>query len=75
MPATNVLTSASGYWRNLRVLHLCVHSFLLPQDAPGHESAGDTERDGAHGREHDGLDAGQEGDQRSRGVLLHRVRV
>lgn len=60
MQITNFMNYTSGYWCYLRVLHLCVHSFILPQDPPGHESASDTECHGAHSRKHHRLDSRQE---------------
>lgn len=59
----------------LRVLHMRVHPVVLPEDAPEHASADHQKHHGEHVAQHDGLGAGQDADERARGVLLHRVRV
>ena len=54
---------------------MCVDFVLLPENPSGYASAGDTEHDGPDGQREPGLGAGQDPNQRARGVLLHRVRV
>lgn len=60
---------------DIGVLHLHIDPVILPKNTPGHASAGDPERDGAHVAQFDGVDAGQNADKRARSLLLHRSRV
>lgn len=59
----------------VRVLHLRVHPVVLPENAPEHAGADHQEHHGEHVAQHDRVGAGQDADERARGVLLHRVRV
>jgi len=54
---------------------MCVDSVVLPENAPEHACANHQEHHGEHFAQHDSLGAGQDADERARGVLLHRVRV
>lgn len=59
----------------VRVLHMRVDPVVLPENAPEHAGADHQEHHGEHFAQHDRLGAGQDADERARGVLLHRVRV
>lgn len=59
----------------VRVLHMRVDSVVLPENAPEHAGADHQEHHGEHVAQHDRVGAGQDADERARGVLLHRVRV
>ena len=60
---------------DIGVLHLHLDPVVLFENAPGHASADDPERDGAHVGQLNGVDAGQDADERPRGLLLHRGRL
>lgn len=59
----------------VRFLHMRVHPVVLPEDAPEHAGARHQKHNGEHVAQHDRMGAGQDADERARGVLLHRVRV
>lgn len=58
--------------RHLGLLHLRLHSELLPENPPRHEGSGDHQQD-SEIRQHDLVDSRQVSHERSRLLLLHRV--
>lgn len=65
----------SDHRHRVRVLHMRVDPVVLPENSSKHASADYQEHHGEHVTQHDGLGAGQDADERARGVLLYRVRV